>query len=387
MSDKIAMANSKDKKSMPDHEHSMARSELSAIENGVKRLKKKMKGEGNIEAWVQSKITRAADYIGSAADYVDSGEHNVKESVSKVRKGILKGKEFQISRSTGAGALSPEAADELGPKAKELRQKKLAQTSLPRFIKNDVSLTDKILEEILQEGKKKKGLWANIHAKRKRGERPARPGEKDYPETLDIEEGLKQARKNVGASKCWDNKKVNPNKPTKIKDGTEVPNCIPESVRMPAKTGNIIMATLTWKGKYYCIKMFFPSVKLPKKKDVEFEIQKIYPGSKLYNFQVTDHNVGETLVQVSEEEKKKLNDPVRTPGENKKFKVHVKDPKTGNIITVRFGDPNMEIKRDDPDRLKAFRSRHNCDGPEAKDKTTAKYWSCYQWRRGHKVDN
>ena len=59
-----------------DHEHSMARSELSTIVSAAKRLRKKMKGEGNIEAWVQSKITKAADYLDSAADYVDSGEMN-----------------------------------------------------------------------------------------------------------------------------------------------------------------------------------------------------------------------------------------------------------------------------------------------------------------------
>ena len=57
-----------------DHEYSMARSELSTIIAAAKRLRKKMKGEGNIEAWVQSKITKAADYIDAAADYVDSGE-------------------------------------------------------------------------------------------------------------------------------------------------------------------------------------------------------------------------------------------------------------------------------------------------------------------------
>ena len=58
-----------------DHEYSMVRSELSTIVKAAARLKKKMsKGEGNIEAWVQSKITKAADYIDSAADYVDSGE-------------------------------------------------------------------------------------------------------------------------------------------------------------------------------------------------------------------------------------------------------------------------------------------------------------------------
>ncbi len=64
-----------------DHEYSMARSEISTIISAAKRLRKKMaKGEGNVEAWVQSKITKAADYLDSAADYVDSGE--MKEQVS-----------------------------------------------------------------------------------------------------------------------------------------------------------------------------------------------------------------------------------------------------------------------------------------------------------------
>lgn len=76
---------------------------------------------------------------------------------------------------------------------------------------------------------KKLGLWDRIHAKRKRGERPARPGEKGYPKTLDIKEDLKQARKNVGASKCWKGKKIG-NPSTKIKDGKEVPNCVDESI-------------------------------------------------------------------------------------------------------------------------------------------------------------
>ncbi len=85
--------------------------------------------------------------------------------------------------------------------------------------------------EDAEELEEKKGLWDNIHAKRERGERPAKPGEKGYPKTLnveenEIEEGLKQARKNVGASKCWTGKKVG-NPPTKMKGGKEVPNCVP----------------------------------------------------------------------------------------------------------------------------------------------------------------
>ena len=70
----IAQVHPANESKEPDHEHSMARSELSTIVSAAKRLRKKMKGEGNIEAWVQSKITKAADYIDSAADYLDSSE-------------------------------------------------------------------------------------------------------------------------------------------------------------------------------------------------------------------------------------------------------------------------------------------------------------------------
>ncbi len=73
----------------------------------------------------------------------------------------------------------------------------------------------------------KKGLWANIHARRKKGLPPKKPGQEGYPETLNIKEGIKQARKNVGASKCWTGKKLG-NPPTKMKDGREVPNCVSE---------------------------------------------------------------------------------------------------------------------------------------------------------------
>ena len=78
-----------------------------------------------------------------------------------------------------------------------------------------------------------------------------------------------------------------------------------------------------------------------------------------------------------------LNKPFRTPGGPKKFAVYVKND-AGNVVIVRFGDPNMEIKRDDPDRRASFRARHNCS--DAKDRTTPRYWSCYQWRAGAKVE-
>jgi predicted nucleotidyltransferase len=72
-----------------------------------------------------------------------------------------------------------------------------------------------------------------------------------------------------------------------------------------------------------------------------------------------------------------LNQPVR--GDVKKYKVFVKDPSTDNVKKVNFGDKNMEIKRDNPERRKNFRARHKCD--TAKDKTTPRYWSCKFWSK------
>ena len=73
----------------------------------------------------------------------------------------------------------------------------------------------------------------------------------------------------------------------------------------------------------------------------------------------------------------KLGKPM--PGDVKKYKVYVRDPKTGNIKKVNFGDKKLSIKRDDPKRRKNFRARHNC--AQAKDRTSAKYWSCRFWSK------
>jgi hypothetical protein len=72
--------------------------------------------------------------------------------------------------------------------------------------------------------------------------------------------------------------------------------------------------------------------------------------------------------------KVKLNKIMR--GDVKKYKVYVKNDK-GNVVKVNFGDPNMEIKRDDPDRRRNFRARHNCDTPGPRWK--ARYWACKTW--------
>jgi|TARA_R110000822_G_scaffold12213_11_gene44423 hypothetical protein len=89
------------------------------------------------------------------------------------------------------------------------------------------------------------------------------------------------------------------------------------------------------------------------------------------------------VVAAKTKKKVKLNKPFRTAEGPKKFSVYVKNEK-GNVVKVNFGDPKMEIKRDDPARRKNFRARHQCDtspGPKYK----AKYWSCRMWEAGRSV--
>ena len=91
-----------------------------------------------------------------------------------------------------------------------------------------------------------------------------------------------------------------------------------------------------------------------------------------YTFEFDNKDLNEAEYQGREVE---LNKPMA--GDVKKSKVYVKDPQTGNVKKVNFGDPNMKIKKSNPARRKSFRARHNCDNPGPK--TKARYWSCKAW--------
>lgn len=119
----------------------------------------------------------------------------------------------------------------------------------------------------------------------------------------------------------------------KKKNGKKVPNCIPEEL------------------------------------EEEFEVS----GEELYE------DWGELYEEAEKGGKKvKLNKPFLTPGGPKKRAVYVKNDK-GNVVKVNFGDPHMEIKRDDPNRRSNYRARHHCSDPGPKWK--ANYWSCKFWSK------
>ena len=128
--------------------------------------------------------------------------------------------------------------------------------------------------------------------------------------------------------------------------------------------------------KYDRMKSMMKHSDMMKKKDDEDRKTKKASGDykmRMYNSVKLENAWGE-ITEKDDKSGKELNNPTR--GDVKKYKVYVKNDK-GNVVKVEFGDPNMSIKRDDPQARKNFRARHNCD--QKKDKTTAGYWSCKFW--------
>lgn len=142
------------------------------------------------------------------------------------------------------------------------------------------------------------------------------------PEPLDEKEGP-----------CWKGYEM---VGMKIKNGKEVPNCVPINEH-EIYDGNFCPACL---AKYILERVSMLE-------EAEYQGRKVSLGK-----------------------------PFRTSGGPKKFSVYVKNKK-GNVIKVNFGDPNMRIKKNIPGRRKSFRARHKCS--TAKDRTSARYWSCRAW--------
>ena len=196
----------------------------------------------------------------------------------------------------------------------------------------------------------------------------------------DCAEGVHEGTELKEKGPCWDGfKQVG----MKKKGGKQVPNCVPESwtqedidenLRKVKGTSNLYEPRKS--TKFSRMKSMMKHSDMMKKKDDEDRKTKKASGDykmRMYNSVKLENAWGE-VTEKDDKSGKELNNPTR--GDVKKYKVYVKNDK-GNVVKVEFGDPNMSIKRDDPQARKNFRARHNCD--QKKDKTTAGYWSCKFW--------
>ena len=159
-------------------------------------------------------------------------EHVINDEKNEVVEGKKAKKDYD-----GDGKIESGKDEYFGSRDKAIK-KAMGKKAMMKKEHHQKDADGKVIEhDELEEGKK--GLYANIHAKRKRGEAPAKQGDKAYPakdafkkaaktakkEEVEVDESLKQARKNVGASTCWDGYKA---KGTKMKGGKKVPNCVKE---------------------------------------------------------------------------------------------------------------------------------------------------------------
>ena len=165
--------------------------------------------------------------------------------------------------------------------------------SLPgKLSENKMKLVDKILSELQEEDPCWKG-YTQVGMKTKKGRKvpncvPSKGVEKSKgykKEDVTIEDADGNTFAEV----------VDIIKPEPIKG---FKSQVSEATRMQAQTGNVIGITLSWRGKYYSLKMFFPQVKLPTRKEINDELQKVYPGSVVVYHSVSEIQPGQPLIQV-----------------------------------------------------------------------------------------
>ena len=227
-------------------------------------------------------------------------------------------------------------------------------------------------------------LWENIRKKKERmGKKykPAKPGDKDRPDPS----AWKKAQQSQTRYK-YKNPKTGElytfDKRGSYKKGDTVLMYLGEA----SEEGSMIKSQLK-KISMQCMEMFnLISDEAEIAPWVQDNVSKADAHiQSAYDYMVYGDPEEEDEDEVEESEgseyqgrKVTLNKPFRTPGGPKKFSVYVKNEK-GNVVKVNFGSPDMEIKRDNPERRKSFRARHKCDSPGPKWK--AKYWSCqWSWR-------
>jgi hypothetical protein len=207
---------------------------------------------------------------------------------------------------------------------------------------------------------------------------------------IDAEEGDEL---NEEENPCWDGYEM---VGMKMKDGKEVPNCVPKSNESinESREGNTYMFWQNLKTIKHAVEDLLTMDKdkvdallsdghgwaLDHMATAADDVEEVYHfvSTKYSGEEDKSDNYYGSVEPINEAEYQgkdvELNKPSR--GDVKKYKVYVKNDK-GNVVKVNFGDKNMEIKRDDPERRKSFRARHKCDNPGPKWK--AKYWSCKFW--------
>jgi hypothetical protein len=341
-----------------DDEGYMAKVEMQKIAQSLNKLKKVIKtSDQQLPAWVQSKITKASDYLDIAADYLASDVEMDEELDMKVFEANLKRvrKEVQDTLKKREERLKKEKSSNEPPQ-------KPKGPELPGFVKKEeVSLVDKILAEMM-------------------GDKPGCDTKK--PKKSDE---VKEAKKYMTKEEdpCWKGYEM---VGFKKKKGKKVPNCVPVSeatTRLPMQTGQILRVLINWRGKHLSVQMFFPQLGTPRRDEITYAVNKVYPEARVISYVPSELDSSTPIVQVREDwQKLNKKDNVDGMGEKSIKAYRRENPGSKLKPAVTEENPTGErAKRQDNycSRAGGQKEMHNIDCSKTPDKPICKArrrWKC-----------
>lgn len=395
-----------------DDEGYMAKVEMDKIEQSLEKLRKIIKkSRTQLPSWVQSKITKSSDYLDIVADYLSSDvkmDENISFTINKERHK----EEGTKHRRTSKVENAPTSSQEQLPNIKKLGPR------LPKF--EEISLVDKILSEMLGDKpgidiKKTKSL-ENIAKKHKVSveylEKQLKKGIKiemehttdkgeaeiialhhleeipNYYTRLSKMEGkaeMKEAKKYMTKDEdpCWKGYEMIG---FKKKRGKKVPNCVPVSeaiTRLPMQTGQLLRVLINWRGKHLSVQMFFPQQGVPKRNEIIYSVNKVYPEARVISYVPCEMDSSTPIVQVKEDWQE-VNKKDRVDGMSQKAVDTYRRENPGSKLQTAVTEKNPTGTRKDRqnnycDRSKGQQEMHNIDCSKTPDKPICKArrrWNC-----------
>lgn len=407
-----------------DDEGYMARIEMDKIDQSLHKLRKVVKSsKTQLPAWIQSKITKASDYLDIAADYLAADvemDENVSFKVNKDEHKKTQKNQKILSRA------NPQKNPESEVNNAETILKKRGVPLSPPTMKEETSLVDKILSEMIGDkpgcdtkkpnelediAKKHKVSLDTLKKQLKKGikieiEHTTDKGEAeiialhhldelpDYYDRLikmekqsEVKEGKKYMTKDEDP--CWKGYKM---VGSKMKKGRKVPNCVPveeATTRLPMQTGQLLRVLVNWRGKYLSLQLFFPQLKSTKRDQIVYAVNKIYPDSRVINYAPCEMDSNTPIVQVKEdteivEDWQKVNKKDRTDGMSPKAVKAYRRENPGSELKTAVTEKNPTGKRAGRQanycsRSKGQQDMHNIDCSATPDKPICKArrrWNC-----------
>jgi hypothetical protein len=359
-----------------DQEGDMAKDELLTVIRSARKLIGMLDNDDNMPEWTQKKITKSADYVDTAADYIASQkERGVMEqsadeitvgdivmlaagyadtdekfrvvdvdsdgetcTIKSMETGIVTDEVFtdELEKVNNSSQGVAEGSGETSPVARATLHRimmrhpgMLAQHGPERVMKAVDDVAD-LVGDMDDIGSSDISGWVNM-----------------VQEILDsLDQGVAEGSLNEAATKASVSKllrHIERHHPTWFDDYGmgEVEDTVVDMAEQGTFSGMTVVNAAALVGK---------------------ELESMYGADAMSEAEYQGRKV-------------QLGKPMQ--GDVAKSKVYVKDPKTGNVKKVNFGDPNMSIKKSNPERRKSFRARHNCDNPGPR--TKARYWSCRAW--------